>query len=81
MSYIKYKLVFGRVKNPVKGNGQFHGPQVGSQVPAVFGHDFNDHLPDFRRQLIHFRQCESFQVQGAVDSVQNFIRHWVLPFS
>ena len=56
MPYIKDEFVPGRVKDPVQGQGQFHHAQIGSQVPAVLGHDFDEQLPDLLRQPVHFFQ-------------------------
>ena len=52
VAHIPDNLVFGSVKHVMEGNGQFHHPETGRQVPAMLSHLANDGLTNLGRQVI-----------------------------
>ena len=41
------EFIFGGIKDFMQGDGQFDGAQIGGQVSAIDGHDFDDPLSNF----------------------------------
>ena len=71
VAHIEDDLVGRAVIHPVQRQRQLHHTQVRRQMAAVLGHDPDDELPDFLRQLLQFRQRKAPQVLRAVHPVQN----------
>jgi hypothetical protein len=62
---IKDKFVLGSVKHPMKGDGQLHDPEIGTEVSTREAERFNECGADLfnkRRQLF---QRQGFEISGA----------------
>ncbi len=70
MAHIPDDLVRGAVKDVVQGDGEFHRPQAGGQMPAGLGHGGNDLLPDLLRQLRQQFRRQFFQILRTIDVIQ-----------
>ncbi len=70
MSHVPDDLIPGAVEDVVQGDGEFHHPQAGSQVPAGFGHGGDDLVPNFLGQLRQQFRGQFLQVPGVIDGVQ-----------
>ncbi len=57
------------LEDVVQGDGQFHRPQAGRQVPAVAGDDLDYLLPDLGRKAGQLLQGEPAKVARLVDAV------------
>ncbi len=69
-------LVQRRVEDPMQGQGQVHGPQVGRQVPAVLRDHLHQQFPDLLRQGGQFLQAQFLDVGRGMDRFQQ--RHYWL---
>ena len=54
MPHVKYQFVPTEIKRPMQGDGQFDGPQIGGQMPAVARDGLDDPLAQLRRQGVQF---------------------------
>jgi len=67
---VENKMILGRVKNVVHGDGEFHDAQIRAQVPAILRENVDEFLADFRRELLELRKVELLYVRGGADSVK-----------
>jgi hypothetical protein len=56
MPHIPDNPVLRGLKNQVQGNGQFHHPQVGSQMPPIPADGGYDEMTNFPGKLVQFRE-------------------------
>jgi hypothetical protein len=52
MSYIPYQLIFGGIKNIVKGYCKFNHPEAGGKMASIHRNVIDDILPEFSANLI-----------------------------
>ena len=64
VGYVEKYLVLRSGKHPVQGYGKLHYPEVGGNVPALFGGDCYYLAPDFLRELRQLLRGEGLYVLG-----------------
>jgi hypothetical protein len=64
MADIPDYLVSGGIKDPVQGDGKFHHPQIGSQMPAVAAYGANYLFPYFIRKQAQFTKIKPCKIPG-----------------
>ena len=70
MTDIPDDLVFRKIQSQVKRHGQFHSPQVGSQMSSGHTDLLNQELPDLLRQFPVVRFIYLFNIICFFDFIQ-----------
>ena len=70
---VPYDRIVGRVEDPVKGDRQFHDPEIGTKVPTGSGNLLHQECPNLLRQLRHLRRLERPDIMGASDPLEESV--------
>ena len=62
VAHIKDDPIPLRRKNPVKGHGEFHCPQIGGQVPSPLGNHLHQTLPKLAAKGLSFGVGEQMKI-------------------
>ena len=70
VTYVEYEFVVGTIENVMHRDDGLDHAEIGGKMPSSGKNGRNDDLAHVRREIVHLREIEFFEIGGSVDLLQ-----------